>query len=107
LTRVGDPLPQRLIRFAPTGEFGADQPVVIHFPRNGSMVRSSEAEEEAVLRLEVMGGVAPYVWTVNGRAMAPSVAPHQTARVKERGQMIVEVIDGAGRRATSSFWLEP
>jgi penicillin-binding protein 1C len=100
----GTALPQRLRRF---DTLGHARDFVILFPRDDSVVSLSDGDPSGVLPIEVYGGTPPYQWFVDGSPLSNGPRPEASWRPEGGGQYELTVVDGIGRTARSSFWLDP
>jgi penicillin-binding protein 1C len=103
LTR-GIALPPRLRRFETAGQAGE---LVVLFPRDESVVSLGDDDPSGMLSIEAYGGVPPYQWFVDGVPLSLETLPEVRWRPDGSGQYEVTVVDGSGRTARSSFWLDP
>lgn len=99
-------LPGRLARFE-AGDGRAGPPLRILFPRDGSRIGLQDGGRAgASLQLKGQGGVPPYRWFVDGKAIPSDQRDTARWQPDGPGQVDVTVIDRAGRGARVSFWME-
>ncbi|MCI5045938.1 MAG: penicillin-binding protein 1C [Aquisalinus sp.] len=80
-----------------------EMPPEIVFPENGVTVFFTQSRSEHGFALAARGGAGDYAWYVDGEPVAHDpVGGRSIWRPDETGFYKVTVVDGAGRRATSS-----